>query len=149
MALTLEDKWAIQEVINRFCHWSDYGEWDKLRGLFTADCVTELVGLDTRFCGPDQQVTHARHSDEHARGRNRHYNHNLVIDPVGDGQAWARYFIQQLVAEQEYGKTQLGATGRIEDRLLRTADGWKIAERRVHMDQVFRLSEDELANYRS
>jgi hypothetical protein len=149
MALTLEDKWAIQEVVNRFCHYSDYGDWDRLRALYTPDSVTELVGLNTRFDGPDQQLIHAQHSYENAQGRNRHYNHNLVIDEVSDDEAWARYYIQQLMAQEQYGATQLGATARMEDRLVRTADGWKIAERRFNGDQSFQLSAEEMENYAS
>ena len=145
--LTLEDNWAIQDVINRSSHHADYGEWDRMRALYTEDCVTELVGLNTRFVGADQQVIHSQHSYEYARGKNRHYNHNLVIDAVSDDEVWARYYIQQLIAHDEFGKTQIGATARMEDRLVRTAEGWRIAERRFHGDQVFQLSEEEMKNY--
>lgn len=148
MVLTLEDKWAIQEIVNRFCHYSDYGEWDRLRALYTEGAVTELVGLDTRFTGAEQQVIHARHSFDHAGGRNRHYNHNLVIDAISADEAWARYYIQQLIALDQFGTTQLGSTARMEDRLVRTGEGWKIAERRFHGDQTFQLSADEMAHYR-
>lgn len=148
MALTLDDKWAIQDLVNRFCHYSDYGEWDKLRALYTDTATTELVGLNTRFRGPDEQVLHAQHSFEHARGKNRHYNHNLIIDETSDDdEAWARYYIQQLAAQDAPGATGLGVTARMEDRVVRTAAGWRIAERRFHCDQTFQLSAEELAQY--
>jgi hypothetical protein len=45
--------------------------------------------------------------------------------------------------------TVLGATARMEDRLVRTPEGWKIAQRRFHPDQSFQLSEEELENYQA
>ena len=147
MTLTLEDKWAIQEVVNRSCHYSDYGEWDLMRSLYTDDCVTELVGLNTSFTGPDEHIIHAQHSYENAKGRNRHYNHNLVIDEVSADEAWARYYIQQFAPHEQYGMSQIGATARMEIRMVRTADGWKKATCRFHGDQVFQLSEAEMEKY--
>ena len=118
-----------------------------MRSLYTDDCVTELVGLNTSFTGPDEHIIHAQHSYENAKGRNRHYNHNLVIDEVSADEAWARYYIQQFAPHEQYGMSQIGATARMEIRMVRTADGWKKATCRFHGDQVFKLSEAEMEKY--
>ena len=147
MGLSLEDKWAIQDLVNRYCHYADYGEWEKLRALHTEDVVTNVVGLDVAFRGPDEQVLDAQQSFEHTGGKNRHYNHNLIIDETSGDEAWARYYVQQLAAQDTPGATVLGVTLRAEDRVVRTAAGWRIAERRVTCDQSFGLSEEETGGY--
>ena len=144
MTMPFSDFYEIQDVVNRCCHYGDYGDWDRLRDLHTDDCITELVGLDTRFVGVDQQITHAQHSYNFARGKNRHYNHNLIIDMTSNDEAVATYYIQQLIAHDTYGKTQIGSTAKMEDKLIRTNKGWKVAGRRFYGDQVFQLSEEEL-----
>lgn len=147
MGLSLEDKWAIQDLVNRYCHYSDHGEWQKLRALFTDDVIMDVVGLDIVLRGPDEQVGDARRSFTRTRGKNRHYNHNLIIDETSSDEAWARYYIQQLVAQDTVGDTPLGVTLRMEDRVLRTVAGWRIAERRVICDYSYRLSDDEMADF--
>lgn len=146
--LSLEDRLDIQELVNRFCHYSDYGEWDKLHALYTNDVVTELVGLGHAFRGgPEHQVIHAKYSFDQSGGRNRHYNHNLIIDAVSADEALACYYVQQFRAPAALGGITIQVTARLEDRVVRTSDGWRIKYRRFMGDQAFMLSADELALY--
>lgn len=133
-ALTLEDKLAAQETVNRFAHCSDYGDWEGLARLYTPDVVTEMDGQAIRFEGIEAQVTHARKSDESAKGKNRHYFLNMYVEGEGDT-ARVNYCFLNVFASNEPMKARIVCSGRQVDTLRRTADGWKIAHRHVMFDQ--------------
>ena len=71
MALTTADRIEIGELIARFAHFSDYGDWDALAACFTDDVVTSIAGRPA-FVGIAAQVTHARNSAEWTQNQNRH-----------------------------------------------------------------------------
>lgn len=137
--LTAEDRLAIGELLARFCHASDYADYDTLAGLFAEDVTTEIVGLGT-FPGLEWQVRHARDSASWTDGQNRHAVTNLWIEPEGDG-AVAHYFLINLVSGASPGEARLMTTGRFDDHVVRTAAGWLIARRRFTPDQPFVLPE--------
>ena len=137
--LTIEDKFAIQELVARFAHCSDYGDWAGMEALYTPDIVTEMEGIEMKYEGIAAQVAHARASDEQAQGKNRHYHFNLVIEEAGED-VFANYFIVNVNA----GSTPMGAqiivTGRHRDRVVKTQDGWKFAHRFLTFDQNVALT---------
>jgi len=79
MTITLEDKADIAELIARFAHYSDFGDWDALAKLYVPEVETEMEGIPLRFRGIDEQIEHAKVSDQQTQGKNRHYNFNLFI----------------------------------------------------------------------
>ena len=136
--ITLEDKIAIQELIARFAHCSDYGDWAGLEALYLPDVVTEMEGIPLKYEGIAAQVEHAKASDRQAEGKNRHLNFNLYIEEA-DSEVTANYFFLNVNA----GKTPMAAnivvSGRMRDTVVKTPDGWKIARRFVRFDQSFDL----------
>lgn len=132
--LGIEDKLAAQEVVHRFAHHSDYGEWDELATLYTPDALTEMDGQSLCFRGVQAQVEHAKKSAEVSGGKNRHYFCNMIVDGEGDT-ARVRYCFLNVFAGTEPMKAQIICSGRQVDTLTRTAEGWKIAHRRVSFDQ--------------
>jgi hypothetical protein len=78
--LTIEDKIAIQELIARFAHCSDYADWAELEKLYAPDVVTEMEGIPMSYTGIAEQIEHAKESDRRAAGKNRHYNFNLYVE---------------------------------------------------------------------
>lgn len=137
--ISTEDRLAIGELVARFAHCSDFGDWAGLEALYVPEIVTELEGMPVRYEGIAAQVEHARESDQQANGKNRHYNFNLMIDER-DGAVVACYAFINVNAGATPMAAQIVVSGRMQDTVVKTADGWKIAHRRVSFDQSFDLN---------
>jgi ketosteroid isomerase-like protein len=137
--ITIEDKIAIQELIARFAHYSDYGDWERLAKLYTADVVTEMEGIPLTYNGIADQIAHAKESDRQAAGKNRHYNFNMYIEEE-NGAVVANYFFLNVNAGAKPMAAQMVTSGRMRDTVVKMADGWKIARRLVSFDQTFELN---------
>ena len=137
--ITIEDKIAIQELIARFAHYSDYGNWERLAKLYTADVVTEMEGIPLTYNGIADQIAHAKESDRQAAGKNRHYNFNMYIEEE-NGAVVANYFFLNVNAGAKPMGAQMVTSGRMRDTVVKMADGWKIARRFVSFDQTFELN---------
>ncbi|WP_380879388.1 nuclear transport factor 2 family protein [Sphingomonas sp. DBB INV C78] len=137
-SLTADDKVAIIELISRFAHCSDYGDWAALETLYTADVVTELEGHAIRYEGIADQIRHAQVSAEQTNGKNRHYFFNFLVGEA-DGAVIAEYFFLNVNAGAQPLTGQIVTSGRNRDTVERTPDGWKISRRFVRFDQSFDL----------
>ena len=140
MALSLEDKWTIMEMVHKFPHYSDYCEWDNLRTLYTADAVQEIDGVPP-YSGVEAHVEHADQSAKVTDGKNRHVMTNLYIEPDPDNAdgAIAYYYLMNYVPLGlcEYNFV---SSGRFHDKFVRTPDGWRIAHRHFIPDIQFDMS---------
>jgi len=132
--ITLEDKLAIGELVARFAHCSDYGDWDTLATLYTNDIETEMEGIPLRFRGIDEQIEHAKVSEQQTAGKNRHYNFNLFIVEE-EGEVRAHYMFMNVNAGGTPMAANIVVSGRMRDTVVKTGDGWKIARRLVRFDQ--------------
>jgi len=132
--LTLEDKFAITELVARFAHCSDFGDWDALAKLYTPDVATDMEGVAVRYEGIEAQVEHAKESAQWTEGKNRHYNFNLIITEE-DGKVLAEYAFINVNAGHEVMAAKIVVSGRMRDTVVKTQDGWKIAHRFVRFDQ--------------
>jgi hypothetical protein len=136
--LSIEDKIAIQELIARFAHCSDYGDWDGLSKLYALDVVTEMDGIPLKYTGITAQIEHAKESDRQAAGKNRHYNFNLYIEEEQE-EVVAKYFFLNVNAGAVPMAAKMVTSGRMRDTVIKVAGEWKIAARRVSFDQTFDL----------
>ncbi len=136
--ISTEDKIAIQELIARFAHCSDYGDWAGLEAVYLPDVVTELAGMPVKYEGVAEQIEHAKESDRQAEGKNRHFNFNLYIEETA-GEVTANYFFLNVNAGKTPMAAQIVVSGRMRDTVVKTSDGWKIARRLVTFDQTFNL----------
>lgn len=137
--ITTEDRLAIGELVAKFCHYSDYGDWEKLAGLYTPDIVTEMDGIPFGYEGIEQQVAHARESDRRTGGANRHYCYNLFVEVADDGGADVNYMFMNVNAGKESLQAAIVVTGRHVDRVVKVDGEWKFRRRRVIFDQTFDL----------
>jgi len=124
------DRAAIVQLTIDYCWALDTGAWDDLRRVFTADAVTDLgaggqEGIDeiiervSSALGPLDDSQHMVS------------NHQVTFDPSGDG-ATGRCSLQaQHIKADVEGGSLYTVGARYEDRYVRTADGWRIAERRI------------------
>lgn len=137
--LTIEDKFEIQELVARFAHCSDYGDWAGLEALYVPEIVTEMEGLPMRYEGVAAQIEHAKESASQTGGKNRHYHFNLLIEEQ-DGEVFANYFIVNVNAGAAPMTAQIVVTGRHRDTVVRTDAGWRFSRRFLTFDQSFELN---------
>ena len=137
--ISLEDKWEIAELLARFTQCSDYGDWAGLAELYTPEIETEMEGIAIRYTGIEGQIEHAKDSDSHAQGKNRHFNFNLTITEEG-GEVFANYAFMNVNAGHAAMTAQIVVTGRMRDTVVKTAAGWKIARRFVRFDQSVEIT---------
>jgi hypothetical protein len=131
--LSLADRLEIAELPNRFCHFSDYGDYASLADLFTPDVVTELVGIGT-YEGIEAQVQHARDTAAWSSGHTWHIVANLWIEPTATGAAAHYYMLGTFNTGAAAGVGALHTSGRFVDHVVRTANGWRINRRVFRMD---------------
>ena len=134
MTISIEDKIEIGELIARFAHCSDFGNWEELAKLYTPEVETEMEGIPLRFRGIEEQIEHAKISEQQTQGKNRHFNMNLFVTEE-DGQVFANYMFMNVNAGQTPMTGTIVVSGRMRDTVVKTEGGWKIARRFVRFDQ--------------
>jgi hypothetical protein len=136
MALDAIDRLSIGDLVAKFCHCSDYGDWEALATCFTADVVTSIGGVPT-YVGVAAQVAHARSSAEWTQRQNRHLALNLWIEPLSADAARAHYYLLNFVTGENPGDPKLVVSARMTDHVERDKSGWRIARRELVPDQPF------------
>jgi hypothetical protein len=132
-------EWDCTRLINLYMKVNDAGDWDAVAGLFTED------GLLARPTLPDKPYVGRQAILDGFRSRpagivTRHVVSNIVVDVENETEASA--FCVMLLYR---GKTTENGSlpshdpadpliGTFNDRLRKTADGWRFAERRGGLD---------------
>ena len=123
------DKHDIAEVLVRYATGIDTRDWDLFRTCFTEDLLAEYDGIAT-WHGVEE-ITASMESSHAEMGHTMHQLANLAITVDGDD-ASARSYVDAVLMAAD-GQTGLNPRGIYDDRLVRTADGWRIAHRRYTM----------------
>lgn len=120
------DRDAIRDLLARYTYHGDRGRIDDLAACFAPDGVLEYPGAAP--CGPaaikaslssgtrDRRLTFIRH----------HITNPLIIVD-GDAATARSYFC----VHSNFGPDH---SGTYDDRIVRTAEGWRFARRRVRID---------------
>ena len=127
MEQRLLDDAAIVRLTHDYCWALDTGDWDALRSVFTPDVVTDLGagGQD----GIDEVIERVS-SALGVYDVTQHLVATHQIDVADDGRtATCRCYLQAQHVRPGGDKLLIGA--RYEDECVRTADGWRIARRRI------------------
>ncbi|MDI2129407.1 nuclear transport factor 2 family protein [Yinghuangia seranimata] len=132
-ALSATDRLEIASLPARFCHYSDYGVYERFAELFTEDVVTELVGIG-EYKGLAEQIRHARDTATWTSGHAWHVVSNLWIEPTPTGAAAHYYLLGMLRTGAEHSGS-VNTTGRFVDHVIRTSVGWRIRRRVFAMDR--------------
>ena len=124
MTFSLNDRAAVNDLINRHGHLVDHGEFDRLGELFTDDATYDVTDLGGGvLTGTAAMATAALALGD--RNPVGHHVTNIVVSEVGDDEAtaWSKGF----------GVTADGRVGSVtyEDTVVRTPAGWRISRRVV------------------
>lgn len=129
----LEDQQAIQRVITDYSAHLDARDYDGYVGLFTPDGV--WANGDTRREGQDEiramlEGLFGEVPEDFVNTSSFHQVSNFEIDVDGDEATAKSRFV--FVMRGEGGAPTPMLSGQYHDRLVRTDDGWRIAERVDH-----------------
>ena len=126
-----EDERQIRNLVARLGHLADYGDLDEYMTLFTDDTSWDLAGAIVQGA----EAIHADRVSRRSQGtqgpgtNTRHMNTTMWVDVDGSDVATAHsYYV--FVRDAATSPT-IGSTGRYHDTFRRTADGWKLAHRRI------------------
>ncbi|MFI6358902.1 nuclear transport factor 2 family protein [Streptomyces sp. NPDC050743] len=129
MALTLEDRFAITELISLHGHLVDEGQLDRLDELFTPDVVYDISDF-----GRDPLVgVAAIRQAALALGAGNpvaHHVTNVVVRESADGRVRARSKGLGVMADGSCGSATY------DDTLVRTSEGWRISHRKLSARRV-------------
>ena len=136
----------IQQLQERYCAALDNDRLEEWATLFTADCLYEIVpkenadmGLPIGVIHCDNQrmlrdrvlsLRHANIFEEHA---SRHLTSGLQLTPV-DADTVDAESSYVVVQTRTNGESFVYQAGRYLDRIVRTSEGWRYAQRRVIYD---------------
>jgi hypothetical protein len=120
-ALDPDTRWQVSEVLSRFAHMVDNGEWALLPLLFTPDAT--LSAQDGTANGLSEIESYLRPGDRWQA----HHTLNTItrFRPDRTVSAWSRFLIVEAA-----GTT---ISGDYADVLTGTAEGWRIRSRRISL----------------
>lgn len=120
------DRDAIRSLLARYTYNGDRGRLADLAACFAEDGTLEFPGGSG--IGPQGVVAAlGKGPDNPARTFVRHHTTNPLIDVTGDQATSRSYF-------HVFSNNGPDHAGTYDDRLVRTAQGWRFAHRRVRID---------------
>ncbi len=129
MALDIQHRLAIQELLERYCHNADYNPPERMRDMFAADGIFEVPAMELRFEGIESIIAFFKLSRE-SNSSMRHVISNIVIEGDADQAKSAAYL--QVISVKDGVITPLGF-GRYMDQLRHYPEGWRLQHRLVVM----------------
>jgi 3-phenylpropionate/cinnamic acid dioxygenase small subunit len=119
------DEEDIADVLVRYATGIDRKDWSLFRTCFTTDVVADYTDI-ARWEGVDA-ITEFMAAAHVGMGHTMHRLSNLVVAVDGDT-ATARTYVDSLLMTPD-GQAGVHAAGFYDDELVRTSDGWRIAQR--------------------
>lgn len=124
---TLLDERDIVQIALRYCRALDTKDWARLDDVFVADATADL-GSPVHLVGIEAIRERIRTALEHLDD-SQHLVGNHEVSIEGDIASHRCYLQAQHVRRAATGGSNYIVAGRYEDRLVRTAAGWRIAHR--------------------
>ncbi len=133
----ISDRLEIHDLLVRYSHAIDTRDWEGFEKVFTPDAIIDY----TEMGGPRGDVASTRAFLEEAMPRFSSYQHlltNMVVDIDGDEANARTACINPMVMDQPEGEPHVFFCGLwYRDRLVRTPDGWRIADRYEERSYIF------------
>jgi ketosteroid isomerase-like protein len=127
--LSLEDRIAIQMLVEEYAWMLDHQRWHDVAGLCTEDAVLFIRGRE--IAGHAGLAEWAERRAERANRRTQHQMTLLRLEPVGPDQVNGTAALVLHVAKTGGGGTYVDLVGEYEDEYVRTPAGWKFRRRRL------------------
>ena len=126
----LLDRAEISDLLARYSTALDSRDWPLLGTVFAPDAVCDYGTLGNPS-GLDE-ITALIRGTIGDLDATQHLVGNVVVDVRGDEATADCYLISQHIRRDTPGGDHYFLGGRYSDRLVRTADGWRIAHRTLH-----------------
>ena len=126
-AQNFSDHLEIQQVINLYASAIDKHQWSALESVFTEDAEANFIGLGI-FEGR-QAIVDLISAVLTQCSVTQHLLCNINIEVNGDRATATCYLSALHVGLGDYSSEIMTVWGEYSDRLVRTADGWRIAHR--------------------
>ncbi len=125
----LADRMEIGELMARYADMVDRRDWKRMDGIFALEATIDFRPSGGR-AGPFREMLAWLDRALDSWPRNLHMITNLIVELEGD-RANARCYFHVPTGRDAREGAQFTVThsGRYLDRLVRTADGWRIVER--------------------
>jgi 3-phenylpropionate/cinnamic acid dioxygenase small subunit len=125
----MSDRLEIQDLLSRYCHAIDFRDWDALDDVFTPDAMIDY----TEMGGARGPYADIKRWLPEALGPFPAYQHMVATTKLeldGDSARSRTILFNPMTHRAEDGTEQVFFVGLwYRDRLVRTADGWRIADR--------------------
>jgi len=129
MALDPTDLVVIHQLYAAYCHAIDAGDGPTVAACFTPD-GTMAGGSPEPVTGAEALAAFAVSVPQGVPGI-RHFLGNVLVEGEGDEAKGAAYLI---VLYPNNGQSSILISGRYQDRLRRTPDGWRFVSREFTID---------------
>lgn len=141
----MDDRWAISDLLARYCHTLDRGDVRAVAGLFAPDAVLwPLFSQDEAVRGRVEILEFYRQYWDGVAATTRFLQHHIQapsidMDPDVDRASSICYFTANLLLKgnDKYRLSQ----GRYDDVLTKREGGWLFAERRIVVHYSVSLGE--------
>ena len=127
--LPIEDRIAIQQLVDEYAWLLDHQRWHDVAGLCTDDAVLFIRGRE--IVGKPGLKEWADRRAERANRRTQHQMTLMRLEPQGPDEVNGTAALVLHVAKTGGGGTYVDLVGEYEDEYVRTPDGWKIRRRRL------------------
>lgn len=123
------DYQAIQQLLTRYCYAVDDRDWKTFRQLFTAQALLDYSAFGGPAGGVNEIATFLENSVS-GLASSQHTISTMLLDLEGDKAKARTAGLVMLVNTPERGESQVSFIGLwYHDSLVKTPDGWRIAER--------------------
>ena len=124
-----EDELAIRDLAFRYARMVDRRGWSEIPRVFSPDAVFSVGGRRMKGCAEIE----AGLSRIDRFSATQHCVHNQVTQLDGDQGTGEFHCVAYHIHEREGVPYKLDMGIRYEDRYVRNADGWRLAERTLHL----------------
>ncbi len=131
--LELSERFAATDVVHLFFQLVDEGRAAETRHLFTPDATLTFgpgAPKPGTIAGSDiPAAMEARQAQAHVT--TRHVLSNLAVSRIAKGEIQVRSLLTLFRSENESRDTYPASVADIDDRLIQTAEGWRIRARTI------------------
>ena len=135
---SVEDRFAISELLNKMAYYYDEGHLDELAACFADDAIMsmQIAGGDLvgPFEGRDSIMELYRGAKSTQTDVRRHDITNIMFDASGDTLAVTSYLT---LFATENSETKLLTTGVYRDHVAQLSGDWKIVRRHIDLDSAY------------